>query len=586
MRLKKITIGKNTLDGYKNLQNCTIEFEERDGLTILIGNNGSGKSNLLEAISFIFHKLFLKQLTSIDFKFLIEYEINGKSIRIHNQRSTLKFSINNDDLNEQGFYSDDTNFPDKVFTLYSGEELRLWENVYYEPYTTYYHDVINNRVAIDALQMNYINKYYWNIAVLLLFIKDANKIARILNNSNIENIKFDINTQNLLNYSNSNPNKVTIAVNAIMTHLNTENKITFENFNQISYIDEYGDSNNLTDITLDLYYILLVAILPKDNNYKTINKFDIEFDNGLNISDFSEGQKKEILVIFITDVLASVDSLFLLDEPDSHIHPVKKKNLIKILKQSDTKNIIMTTHSPTLIREVDNRHFVLMQDGEAKNAESLEILKEITDNKWSIDSINNVLIANKDIILVEGKTDIEYIETALSKLREYPRYNKRYENLDFTLLPFGGASGLSNFINKFNGSDNQKVIALLDRDQAGKDSFVNIFDDYSSIDNFTSDDFNQIYIHTPSKIKVFFLPNKEDKKTFEIEDYFGIEKLKKLGRKLYKDKTESITQLKQFIDIKTQIKNELPNECQSFNKEDFKDFKQLFDKLKEAIETP
>lgn len=573
MKLKKLEIGKDNSNGYKNFLNkFKINFEDTDGLTILIGNNGSGKSSVLEVISLIFNKIFSQQLSTISFKFLIEYEINSKQIRLHNLRDNLKITINNTEINEQAFYSDNTNYPDKVFALYSGEELRLWENVYFNPYETYYKDVINNRVNLDNLKLNYINKYYWQIAVLLLYIKEPTKISTILNGSNIQDIIFDINTTNLTNYSGTNPNDVTRAVSAINSSL-IANKVSLNTFLLITYKNQYDEVVNISDIILELYYILLVALLPKDTNFKTINKLDIEFNNGLKISDFSEGQKKEILVTFITDVLASVDSIFLLDEPDSHIHPIKKKNLIEILKASDAQNIIMTTHSPTLIREIESKHFILMQNGEAKTTEKLELLKEITNNKWSIDSINNVLIANKNIILVEGKTDIEYLETALSKLREYPSYNRRYQSLDFIFIPFGGASGLVNFLNKFNTSENQKVFGILDKDQAGKDSFCRVFN--KKVDHLTTGDYNNT--HDKNGIKIFFIPTLHNEGIFEIEDYFGIKKLKQLGREIYKN--GNYAQLKDFGNIKDQIKNDLPEKCKNFRKEDFKHFKKLFDKL-------
>ena len=53
MKLKKLHINQ-----YKNLKDFTIDFESGNGLTMLVGNNGSGKSNVLEAISGIFHDLY------------------------------------------------------------------------------------------------------------------------------------------------------------------------------------------------------------------------------------------------------------------------------------------------------------------------------------------------------------------------------------------------------------------------------------------------------------------------------------------------------------------------------------------------
>ena len=49
MRLKRLWI-----DGFKNLNDFEIDFNDKEGITVLIGNNGSGKSNVLEAISAIF----------------------------------------------------------------------------------------------------------------------------------------------------------------------------------------------------------------------------------------------------------------------------------------------------------------------------------------------------------------------------------------------------------------------------------------------------------------------------------------------------------------------------------------------------
>lgn len=42
-----------TVDGFKNLQTQTIEFPAQAGINILLGKNGQGKTNLLEAIRFL-----------------------------------------------------------------------------------------------------------------------------------------------------------------------------------------------------------------------------------------------------------------------------------------------------------------------------------------------------------------------------------------------------------------------------------------------------------------------------------------------------------------------------------------------------
>lgn len=45
MKLKRLQIS-----GYKNIRDCDIEFTQSPLINAVIGSNGSGKSNLIEAI--------------------------------------------------------------------------------------------------------------------------------------------------------------------------------------------------------------------------------------------------------------------------------------------------------------------------------------------------------------------------------------------------------------------------------------------------------------------------------------------------------------------------------------------------------
>ncbi len=53
MKLLKLWI-----NNYKNLTNLTIDFEKSNGLSIFVGNNGTGKSNIIECLSEIFNCLY------------------------------------------------------------------------------------------------------------------------------------------------------------------------------------------------------------------------------------------------------------------------------------------------------------------------------------------------------------------------------------------------------------------------------------------------------------------------------------------------------------------------------------------------
>ncbi len=75
MQLKKLWIQE-----YKNLKNFSLDFEKGNQLSILIGNNGSGKSNVLEAISGIFAEWNGYPSTRFNTDYKLEYEYDGKNI--------------------------------------------------------------------------------------------------------------------------------------------------------------------------------------------------------------------------------------------------------------------------------------------------------------------------------------------------------------------------------------------------------------------------------------------------------------------------------------------------------------------------
>src|SRR6056297_607259 len=75
------------IDNYKNLRDLTIDFSQDHLITVLIGRNGTGKSNVLEALTEIFRDLLMgsnrhgkKNLPS--FKYRIAYEIDGSWVFI------------------------------------------------------------------------------------------------------------------------------------------------------------------------------------------------------------------------------------------------------------------------------------------------------------------------------------------------------------------------------------------------------------------------------------------------------------------------------------------------------------------------
>ncbi|WP_058376645.1 AAA family ATPase [Pandoraea norimbergensis] len=76
MRIESLKI----LSPWKNLEGFEIDFHLEKDVTVLLGRNGAAKSNLLEAIITIFTRIDLAEVA--EFSFDIRYEINGQKVQV------------------------------------------------------------------------------------------------------------------------------------------------------------------------------------------------------------------------------------------------------------------------------------------------------------------------------------------------------------------------------------------------------------------------------------------------------------------------------------------------------------------------
>jgi predicted ATP-binding protein involved in virulence len=77
MRLDKVYI-----DGFKNLKQLEVDFDESRLTTVVIGQNGAGKSNLIEAITQVFRWIDLRrgdQKFKPRFTYRVDYRIKPRA---------------------------------------------------------------------------------------------------------------------------------------------------------------------------------------------------------------------------------------------------------------------------------------------------------------------------------------------------------------------------------------------------------------------------------------------------------------------------------------------------------------------------
>lgn len=461
-RLKSVYI-----KDYKNIHEQTFDFSTNTGYIALIGLNGSGKSNLLEAIALIFEGILFTH-RAVNFHYEIKYEIgNVEYIRRNRFASRDGARISERDMV----------YPTSIIACYSGEDRRLWHTAFEKYYMQYFKKAVRNRTF--SPQIMYIDKYCWKIAFIALLCSNNADILQFLREcchfNNIDEISIKFNTDQA--------KERTFIHHAASRwyHALEQNADAYGNINANTIVSTdmttYGARNSVAPNYI--FQFLYLLALPKKNKEKrqTIDKLitDIGIEiNGLNFDGLSEGEKKMILVTCITQILGNDNSLVLLDEPDAHVHIENKKEILKTIEQYNGQTIF-TTHSPIMSNLVgDANNIKLMKDGQFTNTSKLEQLKRLSGNELQYFE-GAFVLSRKNILVTEGIYDIRYLRKAIEIFAQ--RDNKYKKLKEIGMLYAGSASEADIIYNELlnsNMNNLDKVVFLFDYDKGGLDGWKKV----------------------------------------------------------------------------------------------------------------
>lgn len=550
---------------FKNIKEIKIDFSKSQGITVLIGNNGSGKSNIIEAISNIFAGLYNHNLDP-EFSYELIYLRDSNEITIQYNHNKIKDKYAFINISE-GEY-----LPTQVIGLYSGEELRLWERYFFDFYDVYNKGVLQSKISVsENMEMLFLNKYHWDIALLTMLQSDL-ELNDILSNKQISTVHFKFDKDainNVKEFNKKNPNEVTIFTKKILE-------------TKVGSIDDESDvidiefpieifKREIVQTHTEFFKLLSVALLPKDSSWKLITSIELWFTDNYSAKELSEGEKKLLLIKFITRILSDNNSIFLLDEPDSHIHINNKVHIKTHLYGYDNKayvESILTTHSPTLSACFNNENLLMLNNGQLVDKEKQSIINELTGEFWNKQQQNSFLTSNKPIVIfVEGKHDKNHITNAINVLKgEYP-------NLDFDIYHMDGACNIKHIIKGLYTSEikhSKLYLAILDDDLEGKMVHTEFCKECNNLTNFNS-------LMYPKD-----MVNKGHKGNFTVENMFELHHYEKAYRKAVSTFTFSSSSINKISEnVQKCAKACLVEDSESFAKEDFKHFRLLFDKIDE-----
>lgn len=601
MKLKKLKIKK-----YKNLIDFEANFEFGQGLSIFIGNNGSGKSNVLEAISGIFANAYSAKAIH-KFVYSLTYEIKGKEVKLEQTVYRRQYFVDGKvvaikELAAPGL------LPTNVIALYSGEDKRWWHN-YYEPFYFKFTRDINAGTGNNlSPKMYYINKYYWDIALLSLIYSTAEDDKQFLRetigrdtvdhillfytqnverNCKSELLKSFLQSVNLFSEHSKGPDGEPMYLYAMTKEniFDTYGVRVFEDFAALKNFYMFVDAKFLNSKPEEFNYYekqlfdyFVQAYMPKDK--KVIKNIELIY-NGFSAKDLSEGEKKLILIRSVLSFVADENSLILFDEPDANIHEGRKQQLYNLFSEycKFDRQMIVTTHSPILAQLAKEKELLMLELDEGKSTiltdEKIEKIKKLSGTSWDVIGQGMMLRSSRPLVVFEGKTDVMYVKRALEMLKS--RSND-YATLNVDFLNANGAGNVKSFIDNLKSfvPDSKKIIIFFDRDNAGKDGA-------KAVTGISRDDEKVVHYQdiVQNNITTSFIPYKTGVTDgdFLIEDYFSWDStIKAIVEDVIPERKHPIKMLPNLPD---KIKKELEKRINQFEADEFNGFIPLLDKIVE-----
>jgi predicted ATPase len=444
MRLLRVYI-----DGYRNLKNVEVNFDKGSLTTVVIGENGSGKSNLIEAIVAIFRAWDLGKPRDIKFRYIIDYEISDELFTLRSEdqkipevndsnidakrrndglsrgpihchilsrpkRDKIDFPSNKEEIIGFTTYIGSVpkeNLPELILGYYSGNGSRL-ERLFDTHQQAYYNVIskdvqrIEYQIARDNRRLFFCRPNHGSLALLAYFAKarDDHGLGDLLT-SRLEITGFHSALALLKQpswFKESQRAAHRQAYNIWGAHGpagDCARTLRDAGFHPLELegldVDDYRRKVR-REAQLACFLREKKALSALAAEYKTeqemfaaLETMDIsdliremtvwvtrkdDQTGDISFSDLSDGERQLLMVLGLIRVSRGKESLFLLDEPDTHLNPAWQLTYLDLIREwtevaadEDKCQIIMTTHNPLTIAALEAKEVRVMSTDDNGN---------------------------------------------------------------------------------------------------------------------------------------------------------------------------------------------------------------------------
>jgi len=413
--IKKMVVKK-----FRSLKDVEISFE--DDITVLIGENDSGKTSIVEALKIMFEN----KKPEID-----DFHWNTDEIHIEVETNDMsfikKFSKNSDNgIQSKTMVRPSPEFLEKAredinssdFNSLLDEDKRKKLIKYARVLGVQFRgnigtDTLKNRVVskIEELLLDSEGTIEGDIPYYNIYFLDGKHFENI---SKFFQEVFFKEKSGVIWYEEVGEGKTIEDI--------IREKLDEYAGNLKAEIEERGIKDKLKSFLPELTEISVKPVFePRDINIDVEVQLLEDGDRKIRVEKKGDGTKRRITMALLEYKKAKEEepSLYVFDEPDTHLHVKAQVELLSIVRQFNEggKQVIIATHSPFIMNSVKPRQIRLLslKDCETK----VKPISTSRDVEWTLRSlgIENVnLFFSRRILIVEGETEETFIPLIYEKL--------------------------------------------------------------------------------------------------------------------------------------------------------------------------
>ena len=418
------------LESFKNLQKFEVDFDATSSRQVVVGRNGVGKSNLLEALAWIFRQLDLEEEPTFGYE--VEYHCNGHYVKLRSSaakeeagEAQARFKryyqmspatgpeIPAKDrpykpIKQNEFYrrnraqgarpNPDRIIPLYVFGYYSGTSPRFAE-LFGRHEDIYYREQITGEEA-PLRPLFLARPHHSQFALLSFFAANDEPAKKFLRDefqiTGLESVLFALHEpywwrgKKAANASAGVDErfwgaggKVAPFLDALFTHslapMTGKSKrrvlIGQERSFDMRYcyvpsetaLRSLAEGLEPKEFFARLESTIFSDVIAPDGGDVRIRVKVEGCDGDITFRELSEGEQQLLTIIGLMRFTAQNESLFLLDEPDTHLNPAwcldYLENLRRYGVEPPQSQILMTTHSPLTFAGLEEDEVVILSRG-------------------------------------------------------------------------------------------------------------------------------------------------------------------------------------------------------------------------------